>query len=332
MTDQCAGGANKEIVSPPQESRCQAGHGLFPGLTTRTFDLVTLKLFSTVVTEGNMARAAESENITPSAISRRIAALEARLGVRLLDRTDRGVRPTPEGLELLGCAQDVLSTIEKTTRKFDALKNGAAGIVHIHAHMSSITPHLARAIREFRERAPDIVLLIEERTSTEVVDDIHGGRADLGFVSGTIDMAGLSSRPWISDELVAVVHPSHPLASIERLALRDALDFPFIAMQRNSALCSLFEKAAREEQRQFLPCAYMASFESVLLLVEAGLGISILPEAFAAGARRNVAIVRLQEPWAKRNTALCHREPALLSAAARRALDFFAEASTAVMA
>ncbi|WP_189541831.1 LysR family transcriptional regulator [Novosphingobium arvoryzae] len=286
------------------------------------FDLVTLRLYSSVIEEGNMARAAEREHITPSSVSRRITALEAHLGIRLLERTDRGVRPTAAGIDFHICAQEILSTIERTARKFDTFRNGAAGLVRIHAHTTAINPYLITKLRSFNHAAPNVDVIIEERMSAEIIEDIHSVKADIGIVSGTTDASGLTSHAWVSDELVAVLPRSSPLASVSPVSFLNVIDYPFIAMQRSSALYSLFENAAREQHRQFLPCAYMASFESVVVLVEAGSGVSILPKAYVTNSTRSIISVPLSEPWAKRQTSRCYRSTSLLSPTAMTVLDF----------
>ena len=151
-----------------------------------------------------MARAAEREHITPSSVSRRITALEAHLGIRLLQRTDRGVRPTAAGIDFHICAQEILSTIERTARKFDTFRNGAAGLVRIHAHTTAINPYLITKLRAFNHAAPNVDVIIEERMSAEIIEDIHSVKADIGIVSGTTYASGLTSHAGVSAERVAL--------------------------------------------------------------------------------------------------------------------------------
>jgi DNA-binding transcriptional LysR family regulator len=294
--------------------------GLQHGLSARDFDLLTLKLFLAVADEGNMMRAAEREHITASAISRRIAALESRAGFKLLDRNDRGVTPTSAGMALIDGAKRAFDALENLAFELNAHRRGTSGFVRLHAHMSAMTSRLMRAIAAFRKISPGIEILIEERTSTEVIDALNSSGADLGLISGTVDATGLNVLPWIRDELLAVVPTEHALASNGRLSMKELLCYPFIAMQRGSALLALFERAAQRIGQPLLPCAYLVNFESVRLMVEANLGVAILPKASATG--RGIVALPLVESWSIREINLCFRDRPRLSPAAQKLLDY----------
>jgi DNA-binding transcriptional LysR family regulator len=297
------------------------------GLAVRDFDLLTLKLFLAVVDEGSMLRAAEREHITVSAVSRRIAALESRAGLRLLDRNDRGVTPTSAGLDLATGAKRVFELLDGLAFDLNAVKTGVSGIVRVHAHMSAMTPYLMHAIAAFRHACPDIEIILEERTSIEVIHAVNSSTADLGLISGTVDAAGLNVLPWMQDELVAIVPTHHTLGRQPSVRLAELLVYPFIATQRGTALLALFEQSARRIGRVLLPKAYLVNFESVRMMVEADLGVSILPKAWATVPGRDIASLPLEEAWSIREINLCFRDPARLTPATRKFLDHLARGS-----
>lgn len=290
-------------------------------IAARDFDLLTLKLFLAVVDEGNMMRAAEREHITVSAVSRRISALEARFGLKLLERNERGVTPTAAGMELAQGAKAALNSLGNLAINLNSHRIGASGLVRVHAHMSAMTPHLMQSLAAFRRQFPAVEILLVEETSVEVLTALNSDQADLGFISGTLDAAGLSVFHWMRDELVAILPTGHPLASRDRIQFKVLLDYPFVAMQRGSALVALFEQAARKLGRSLLPCAYLVNFESVRRMVEAGLGVGILPTTSAGEPHPGIIVRPLAETWAVREINICCRDRSRLSATTLKLLD-----------
>lgn len=271
-----------------------------------------------------MLRAAEREHITVSAVSRRIAGLEARSGIRLLDRKDRGAVPTSAGLDLAAGAKRVFELLDSLALDLNGLKMGVLGVVRLHAHMSAMTPELMRAIATFRYAYPGVDVVLEERTSIEVIHAVNSGSADLGLVSGTVEASGLNVLPWMRDELVAIVPTGHELATQRSLELAQLLRYPFIAMQRGSALLALFEQSARRIGLVLIPKAYLVNFESVRMMVTAKLGVSIVPKTWATAPGRGIVSLHLAETWSIREINLCFRNPTSLTVSSRSLLDHLA--------
>ena len=96
-------------------------------------DPVSLRLFIAVCEERNIARAAEREAIVPSAISKRIAAIEEDIGAPLLTRGRRGIEPTAAGQALLTRARDILSTMERLHGELSEFASGVRGNVRVFA-------------------------------------------------------------------------------------------------------------------------------------------------------------------------------------------------------
>ena len=170
----------------------------------------------------NIKAAAEQEHIEPSAISKRIAQLEAALGTRLLVRARRGVQPTPAGLALLEHARTLLFTVERIEVDVAAFGAGIKGHVRLLASASAIAESLLDDIAAFmRDRANrNIQVDIEERTSSDLVRIVREGSAALGVCWDSVDFQGLEHVPYRSDELAVVVHAEHPLAARKSAALR----------------------------------------------------------------------------------------------------------------
>lgn len=286
-------------------------------------DLVTLRLFVAAVEEGTYARASERENIAISAISRRISDLEARCGVALFERHDRGIAPTEAGRAMLHRVRDALDNLQLMVRDVDEFRTGKRGHVRVQAHMSVTSTVLPKMIATFVDEHPNIEIEFEEFTSVEIMHNIKTGAADVGLVSGTLKTDELHFIPWREDDLVAVLPAKHPLAGREGLLLSDLLPYPFIGMQRDSALLTLYRRQAAALGRPLKERAHATSFESVRKMVSAGLGVAILPavSAYPYADREGLVVKALNESWGHRPLMICIRDPKHLLAATRLFID-----------
>lgn len=296
----------------------------------RHLDLVSLRMFAAAVEEGTLAKTAARENVAISAISRRISDLEARCGLTLLERYDRGVRPTAAGQRLFEHVHDLQRQLERMIFDMESIRSGSSGEIVIHAHMSATSGALPERIAAFIEKYPSVNVVLDEYTSLEVLHSVRAGIADIGLVSGTVQSGDLHFIPWLHDELVAIVPSKHALTEKDDLSLSDMLDEYFVGMQRDSALLTLYRHQASALGKVLRERAHATSFESVRKMVSLGLGVAILPAvaAYPFTSGLNIAVRPLRESWAKRPLMLCVRDPALVSSATRNFIDHLVDELT----
>lgn len=272
-----------------------------------TIDLVTLRLFLAVVDDGNIHRAARRESIAISAVSRRIADLEVRCGVQLLDRHSRGVTPTSAGRLLANHVRNVVSYIEEMIQDLESTRKGERGFVKIASHMTAIADDLAGRLASFMSLNDHVDIEFNEMTSREVIAAVRAGTADIGIFSGTLEARDIQLIPWKHDELVAIVPLGHPLLRSEKISFADLIAEPFVCMQQDSALLSLFRSHATAQGKFLYERTHLASFDSVRRAVSAGIGVSILPKAAAnqEGVKPGYDSRPLGEEWALRPLMMC---------------------------
>nr|WP_047167010.1 LysR family transcriptional regulator [Sphingomonas sp. Y57] len=289
----------------------------------RNYDLVSLRLLLAAIDEGNLARVAAQENISLSAVSRRISDLEGRIGVKLLQRHDRGVSPTDAAIANLPRLRGLFDLIDGMAEDFAEVSAGTRGVVRVRAHLTAIIGRLPEQIAAFTDAHPGIDIVVDEANSPDVVHALQVGGCDLGFISGTIDTASLDRFPWMVDELVAVMPADHVLSVRQRLRFEQLLDYPFIGMATGSSLHTLLRGQAAALGRKLDEVARVSTFEGVRAMVVAGMGVGILPSAAVARSTpaQGLAIRGLDEPWAERPLMICVRDRSHLSAAARKFLD-----------
>jgi DNA-binding transcriptional LysR family regulator len=286
-------------------------------------DLVSLRVFIATAEECSLAKAAVRENIAHSAVSRRITDLESRAGVQLFERHDRGVVLTAAGGMLLEQFRNVAQLLDRIALDLEEIRGGVRGHVRVDANMSAVSGALPGKIADFLAAHPGIDIELNEHTSLDILHAVRTGTTDIGFVSGTVDPQGLQLIPWQSDELVGILPPGHELAAKTDLELADLLSYPFIGMQRDSALLALYRTHAKAMGAVLRERVHAASFDTVRNLVAAGLGVAILPAGVVRPFEASLGfeVRSLRESWALRPLVLCVRDIKRLSAAGRLLID-----------
>jgi DNA-binding transcriptional LysR family regulator len=290
----------------------------------RDLDLTTLRLFVTVCETRNMARAAEQAHIVGSAISKRLAQLEEAVGSALLVRRRHGVEPTPAGETLLEHARTMLASAECIERDMAAYVSGVRGHVRLLATASVMAESLADDVAAFLKDPlhRDIRVDMEERISPEVVRGVLQGSASLGICWASEHGANLGmllSRPYRSDHLAIVVHPTHPLATLKSVRFEQTLDHEHVSLPVTSAVQVMLKRAAAALGKTLVNRVIVSNFEAALRVVKANLAISVVPQEVAQpyATAHNLRVIALDEPWARRGFAICFRDEAHLSPAAR---------------
>jgi DNA-binding transcriptional LysR family regulator len=293
-------------------------------------DPLSLKLFVSVTELHSIAAAAAAAHLAPAAVSKRLSELEHQLGTTLLLRTNKGVQPTPAGHALVNLARRLLLDLEDIAVQMRDWSGGTRGHVRVVSNISAITQFLPREIAAFLQAWPDVEVHLQERISTAVVKAVLENEADLGICVHGDDMQGLEVLPYHDDELVLIVPEGHALARRKRVAFADTVAYPYVGLHTGSAINLALERASLEAQQPLHLRIQVTSFDALSRMVEAGLGIGLMPASFAQPLARSLAIrtVALTEPWTTRRLVLCMRSYAGLPTAARLLVDALREASS----
>ncbi|HUA78459.1 MAG TPA: LysR family transcriptional regulator [Acetobacteraceae bacterium] len=292
------------------------------------FDLLTLELFIAVCEEQSISRAAVRAHTVASAVSKRISDLERGLKTQLFYRQARGLRPTPAAEVLLRHARLVLRDLAEMESEIAEHGKGLRGQVRIRSGVSSIIQHLAQDLGSFLARYPGVRIDLEEDTSREIIAAVAGNAADIGIFGSNVAAPGLQVFPYRSDRLVALVRAGHPLGRRKSVRFADLLAYDLVAPKKGSALDALVQQAAAELGHPLKLRLRVNGFETVTAMVEAGLGVGLVPqksaERYAVG--QAVHPIRLDERWAVREWKLCVRDLAQLPTAAARLVAYLSRA------
>lgn len=285
------------------------------------YDLYSLKLFTKVAGLGSIARAADAENIAASAISKRISDLEHHAGCPLLQRQPRGVTLTPAGEKFLRLAVAIISGVDELDEAMACFSQTWRGQVRVAANTSAITQFLPEDLAHFVEKFPDIKIELKELTSDQVVTAVRDGTADIGIYSGHYPVDNLEVRDYRTDTLVAFAPVSHPLGSATSARLEALAQYDMVGLQAGSSLQAFLDAEAVRQGLSLANRVEVMSFDGVRRMVEAGLGVGILPlgavEPFTDSG--DLALIPLDEPWANRTLKIATCET--ISRAAQALLE-----------
>ena len=285
-------------------------------------DFATLALFVAIAETRSITRAASASHIALAAASRRIAQLEDQFNVQLLYRTARGVELTPAGNAFLAHARQMLEQAERMSADLSDYARGSKGVVRVQANTSALAQFLAEDLASFSHAYPAVKLSLEEKRSAEIVQALHAGTTDVGIVVEATVVHGLQAFDYRRDRLVAVVPRKHALRG-KPIAFAKLLDFDFVGLEGDTALSKLLAARASAEQKSLRLRVQVKSFDVVARMIQAGLGIGVLPETAAksfAGAM-GLRLVPLADDWAERRMLLCVRDYDALPFIARQLVD-----------
>ncbi|UCE32421.1 MAG: LysR family transcriptional regulator [Burkholderiales bacterium] len=271
-------------------------------------DLQSLLLFVRAAEMRSITRASEACGIAVAAGSRRIGLLEHHFGVRLFERSSRGVELTRAGEVLLDQARQLIERAHATESIMTAYTEGRDNVLRVYANTSAMTQFLPDDLAAFAATERRFRLIIEERWSTEVVAAVRAGEADLGVVVGAAPAPGLHYAPDRADRLAAVVPAGHPIGD-EPVAFEQVLAFDLVGLESGSSMMRLVFAQASERLKPLRIRVQVKSFEAVCRMVRAGLGIGILPEQAARymAASLGLRTVPISDAWASRTMQLCYR-------------------------
>jgi len=237
-------------------------------------ELRQLKVFLEVVRQGGFTRAAERLHIAQPAVSIAIRKLEEELGLTLLNRQEKRVTLTAEGESLLRHAEGILEECAAAEAEMAELRGLTAGQVRIGIPPMMSSYYFPRIIAEFRQRYPHLQLSVNGEGAADIQRMIARGEIDMGVIAGRRSPEGLTSRPFLREEIVACVPAGHPLAGREAVNLNEFLRHPLILFKRGYYMRELMDEVIGERGRHPEVVFETNLFSLVRSLIREGLGVS----------------------------------------------------------
>ncbi|QIB05158.1 MULTISPECIES: LysR substrate-binding domain-containing protein [unclassified Pseudomonas] len=291
------------------------------------FDLTDLRLYLNILDTGNITAGAVRSHLSLAAASARVRAMEASVGIDLLERGRRGVTPTPAGKALAEHARVLLQQAERLQQDMAEYAKGVKGRVRLLCNTSAMTEYLPELLAGFLCTHPNLDIDLQELPSSRITHALRQGAADLGIVSDAVDTDGLQAWPFRDDPLVLILPTGHPLADGRAVRFSETLSHDYVGLNASSALAIYLEEQALHIGSRMQIRIRADGFDGMIRMVAHGAGVAIVPKA--AVERRppepSYQCVSLQESWTHRALLLCARNfeglPAYARALARHLAD-----------
>ena len=287
------------------------------------FDLTDLRLFLHVAEARSITHGAERSNLALASASARIRGMERDIGVPLLVRDRRGVSLSPAGQCLLEHARLIVQHFERFRGELGSYARGLAGSVRVLSNTAAFSEHLPQVLASFLAAHPTISIDLEERESIDIAEAIAFGMADIGVASEAALSDAVEKFPFRTDRLVLVMPRGHAQRRARQCRLSDVVERDFVGLPRESALQRHLAGHAARLGTTMKVRVRVSGFDAVCRMVEAGIGIAIVPEASANRCRRSMKInvVGLADAWALRRLAICVRRLKSLPLGAQRLVE-----------
>jgi DNA-binding transcriptional LysR family regulator len=273
-------------------------------------DVRRLRLLFELSHRGTITAVAAALAYTPSAVSQQLAALEREAGVPLLERSGRRVALTPAGAVLARYAESVLAVLEEASAALAATRSSLTGPLRIGAFPSAARVILPPALVALGRDHPGLELMVTELDPVDVPDALRAGTLDVAltfvydYVPTTPDPA-LDTEPLL-EEVVYLATSDLAQASVEeRTSIENWRDAPWIAGSPGTLCHTLIIRAC--EAQGFTPRIrhYADDFGTVLALIAAGQGVSLVPQLGLTAAPSGVALTPLASR--RRSSIACRR-------------------------
>jgi DNA-binding transcriptional LysR family regulator len=260
-------------------------------------ELRQLRYFSVLAEELNFTRAAERLHISQPPLSMQIAQLESELGATLFRRTSRRVELTEAGICFLHDVRAVLVRLKDAGVRVKAVDQGRAGRVEVGLSGSHFLGPLPDLIARYATTHPDVSVILNEMKPADQIEALREHRIDISFTRACVADELLECVPLWRDPVVAVLPAGHSLAGRQRIRLAALSGEKFVVLRSDTSAfaqhiydcCALAGFTPHESQS-------VSEVPAQLNLVEAGLGVALVPKSTCKRLTAGVVICELETP------------------------------------
>jgi len=265
--------------------------------------LEQLRIFVAVAEREHVTRAAADLNLTQSATSAAVSALEARYATKLFDRVGRRIALTDAGRTFLAEAKAVLARAASAELVLADLAGLKVGSLRLAASQTVGNYWLPGIIHAFRSAYPGLAVDMTMGNTETVAAMVRKGEANIGFVEGEVDAHALGVMPVADDDMALVVAPSHPWATAKNGNALDLRSSPWVMREHGSGTRSILEAMLAAHGHGLCDVSIslvLPTNESVRVAVESGAGATVMSRLVVSNALKAGRLVAVDYPVPRR--------------------------------
>ncbi|ACD16036.1 LysR family transcriptional regulator [Paraburkholderia phytofirmans] len=275
-----------------------------------------LRVFIEVARLQSFSRAGDEIGLTQSAVSRCVRELESEIGLKLIDRTTREVQLTDVGGNLVSSVSRLLTDLDDALREIREIGEQRRGRVVVAASPTVACRLMPRIVAACGQQFPYIALGLRDDVQSDVVRKVKSGEVDFGVIIGPFSADDLLSESLMTDSFCVVSRDDHPLAAQERVAWTDLDGQQLVMLDYASGSRPIIDAAMQEYGVSATVVQELGHSATVFGLVEAGVGVSVLPWLALPLPAGAALVARPLVPRAERTVELVRRRDRSLSPAA----------------
>lgn len=274
-----------------------------------------LRVFIEVARLKSFSRAGEEIGLTQSAVSRCVRELEAELGLKLIDRTTRDVQLTDVGANLIASVSRLLGDLDDTLREIREIGEQRRGRVIVAASPTIACRLMPRVVAASERQFPFVTLGLRDDVQSDVLRKVKSSEVDFGVVIGPLDVADLVCEPLMIDSFCLVARADHALASYAQVPWTALNGERLVLLDHASGSRPLIDAALAAQRVNASVVQELGHSATVFGLVEAGIGVSVLPWLSLPLPAGSSLVARPLTPRAERTVELVRRRDRSLSPA-----------------
>ncbi len=238
----------------------------------------SLKVFCDLAETESFTKAAQVNQITQSAVSQQISALERNFKSLLIERSKKKFRLTREGSILYESSKQIIQTYDALHNKLQEIKDIISGTIRVSTIYSVGLHDLPPYIKKFLKTYPTVNVHVEYSRSNEVYDEVISNVVDLGLVAYPVKDPKIETIPLRKEKLVLICHPLHPFARTKQVKMKDLSKQKFIGFEPDIPTRKAIDKILKDHGVSVETVMEFDNIETVKRAVEIDAGISIVPQ------------------------------------------------------
>lgn len=282
------------------------------GMTDKSFQptIAGLRAFVAVAEKQHFGSAATALGVSQSTLSQALAALEAGVDTRLVERSTRRVRVTTEGMQLLPFAQAVVEAMEAFTAAAAGAADPLQGSVRLGL-IPTVAPYvLPSVLAGLARRLPALTLRVIEDQTERLLAALRDGALDAALIALPADAVGVTQIPIYEEDFLLAVPPGHPLSGKHRVPAAALAQLPLLLLDEGHCLRDqALDVCQKAGVRADLADTRAASLATAVQCVTGGLGVTLIPQSAAPveAARSQVGLAQFATPRPGRRIGLVFR-------------------------